>query len=196
MKTEDREANELLSGEEEAGLRELGEEVAKGRGSVWQPRAVARTFARRGAGEFELTMQGWIDLDFAKSPLLEGGRPLTIEQLEDAFAAFENCGRSPARLSPNEAVVVVSRMQSAVERAFSMVMPMQRDDEGETDKSEAGTGAWLAIMGCLVAEMGLTPEAALALPVGRAFALIAGMRGNQGCRPKRGSYAERELGNY
>ena len=86
-----------MTAEEEAGLKALGEELEAARRSQWQPRAVARVFGRGpGEGPVRLTMQGWIDLEWVQSPLLEGGYPRSIQEIEEASSVWGRVGGSVA----------------------------------------------------------------------------------------------------
>ena len=181
------ETREDLTVEEEAGLRELGEELQAARSSHWQPAAVAKAFGERG--KRRLTMQGWIELDWVRSPLLEGKYPGTMGEIEEVFRAF---GERREGLAPEETVERIGKMKEAIEEGFAALMTMAPPDGEGGEGRDAGMGNWLPMVACLVGEMGIGPAAALALPVGQALALIAALRANQGWMPRRDTYRDRE----
>jgi hypothetical protein len=161
---------------EEQQLRELGNDLASALQSPWEPRCVARAFATPRASTPVLTMQGWIDLDAMRSVLLVDEIPETLEEVETAAAVF---ALSVEGLTAADAVDVATAMRQGVRDAFAMALRM-RPESGASDGARDGLGTWLPIFSCLVTQCGVPPSEALALPVGQAYALIAGHRRNQG----------------
>lgn len=179
-----------MNAAEEAGLRELAAELAGAEQSAWQPRCIARAFATPGEGELVLTMQGWIDLDRANSPLLEGRLPDSEEELGAAIDAFR-CG--PIDLAADEAMGLGLMMLEAIEEAFGLSLPMTQPGDGDHLSMSAGFGDWLPILAALIAQLGLSRGDALATPVGQVFALLAADKRNRGWEPSRATYAQRDV---
>lgn len=182
-------------------LRELGRELAGALKSPWQPLAIAQAFASRGAGELQLTMQGWIDLEAARSPLLVQGKLETPEQIAAAFRAFDLDfdlaatieARPGFQTPPDDAVLIIGVMRRVIAEAFAASLPMTPPGPaGEDADPFDGFGDWAPIFACLVAQCGITPAIALRLPVEQAFVLIAAHRHNQGWRTAGVPYALRE----
>jgi hypothetical protein len=174
---------------EEQELRETSAEIAAAAQSPWQPACIARAFATPPAGTLALTMQGWIDLEHAHSPLLTG-RPLeTIAELDVAFAAF---GLERTKSTPEEAVLIELAMRTVLAEAFSMALPMRQPD-AQVGVAEDGFGSWLPIYTALITQCGLAPQIASALRVDQAFALLAAHRRNQGWEAAGTPYALREI---
>lgn len=161
---------------EEQQLREMGADLATAARSPWEPRCVARAFASSRPGGLVLTMQQWIDLDSIQSPLLVHQPFESDEQLADSLAIF---GKALHLLGPEEAARLTLGMEETVDEAFAMALQM-RHPEAKGNARDDGFGTWLPVYGMLVAECGVDPNAALRLDVGRAFALIAVTRRNQG----------------
>jgi len=177
---------------EEQGLRELGNDLAAALQSEWEPRCISRTFRTPAPDALVLTMQGAIDLEDARSPLLQGRLPETVEQLRAAFDAFGRLELDPTALFPDAALHLALLMRDAVVESFAMALPM-RELGAASATSDDGFGRWLPLLACLVTQCGLSMEEALALPVGRAFALVAAMRRNDGWEVAGTSYALREV---
>ena len=177
---------------EEQGLRSLAADLAAADQGAWQPRCIARAFALPADGTPVFTMQVWIDLDAASSPLLEGRLPETEEELHAAVDAFR-CG--PVDLSAEEAVGLGLMMREAIEEAFALSLPMNPpcDDGGGTMSLSGGFGDWLPIYAALVAQLGLSRAEARATPVGEAFALLAADKRNRGWMPSGATYAQRDV---
>lgn len=179
-------------------LRRLGEELAAAEAGPFEPADIGRLFSRSARPEFEFTMQAWIDLSAAESPLLLGvfpdadGAAALEAMLGDALAAFGRSRDMAGSLEPGEAVVVMGRMLRSIADGFSAAVRMRPAGACATGTGGGGFGAWLPIYCCLVTQCGLGPEAALAMPVGRAYALIAGMRWNQGWECAGESYRQRD----
>jgi hypothetical protein len=175
---------------EEAELRAMGQDLAAAAQSRWQPACIARAFATPDPDVPVLTMQGWIDLDAARSPLLDGEIPSTADELDAAFAAF---GLKRSGLNPEEAAAVVDALMDAVDDAFALALPMSPAGASTSGAAEDdGFGSWLPLFACLVTQCGLLPQFVLALRVDRAFALVAALRRNQGWQPTGTPYALRE----
>jgi hypothetical protein len=176
---------------EEKKLRSLAADLAGAEQSAWQPRCIARAFAIPAEGTPVFTMQAWIDLDAASSPLLEGRLPETAEQISDAVEAF-GCG--PVDLSAGEAVGLMLMMREAIEEAFAMSLPMTPPgDDGGTITLSGGFGDWLPIYAALIALLGMSRGDARSTPVGEAFALLAADKRNRGWMPAAATYAQRDV---
>jgi hypothetical protein len=179
----DTEAQDLLS---------LAADLAAAEQSAWQPRCVARAMAAPEEGRPVFTMQTWIDLDAASSPLLEGRLPETEEDLHAAVDAFR-CG--PVDLSAEEAVGLGLLMREAIEEAFAMSLPMNPpgDDAGGSTSLCNGFGDWLPIYAALIAQLGLSRSDARSIPVAEAYALLAADKRNRGWQPAGATYAQRDV---
>ena len=177
---------------EEKNLRSLAADLAGAEQSAWQPRCIARAFATPPEGAPVFTLQTWIDLDASSSPLLEGRLPETEEDLHTAIDAFR-CG--PIDLSAGEAVGLGLMMREAIDKAFSLSLPMTppNDNGGGTLSLSAGFGDWLPIYALLVAQLGLSRADARATPVGEAFALLSAVTRNRGWTPAAATYAQRDV---
>lgn len=182
-----------LSPEDEAALHELNEDLAGLKQSEWQPRIAARAFTSRHGHAFTLTMQGWINLDFVKSPLLLGKMPEEIAELEEALAAFGHEECKAEGLEPEEAAVLARRMRAAVGRAFATALRMRHPDAGSRNGND-GFGEWLPVFAFLIHPTGMSRTEALACPVEQAFAIIAALRHNEGwmCEGENYSHLETE----
>jgi len=182
-----------MSPEEEKGLRELQAELAGLDKSPWQPRVVSTAFTSRSGHAFTLTMQGWIDLDFVKSPLLNGGLPTSVAELEDALAAFKHSACSPAKLEPHEAAVLARRMRAAVDRAFATSLKMRNPRVQSESMDNDGFGGWVLILAALISGLGMSRTDALECPVDQAFAILAGDKHNKGWIVSAENYRSREV---
>lgn len=168
-------------------LHELSAELSAAELSPWQPRTISRAFTRRGLGEVRFTMQVWIDLDAAQSPLLLGDLPENLAQTTDAFDAFElDLGE------PEEAVLICEAMQRAIADAFAAALPM-RPEKSAADEDD-GFGDWAPMLATVIAQLGLSRSEALATDVAQAFILIAAHRRNQGWSVAGVPYRLRDLG--
>src|SRR6187455_1220440 len=96
---------------EEQDLRDLGADIAGAMSSAWEPACLARIFATPSAEALALTLQGWIDLDRARSPLLIG-EPLATN--EDLFAAAGVFGLAFDEMTPDEVALCAVAMGRAV----------------------------------------------------------------------------------
>lgn len=182
-----------MTPEEQASLQQLSQELAAAEQSDWQPRCIARAFARQ-PDEMILTLQGWIDLDLAKSPLLLGELPdgdNLIAQLSDGVDAF---GIGPLDVTPEEAVVLAQKMREAVSNAFSTVLRMESPrGEGDHSLEHEGFGSWVKVLTYLISELGLSRHDALGTPVAQAYALISCRQFIAGWRVGGLSYAQRDV---
>lgn len=170
----------------------LPRDLAGAEQDPWQPRCIARAFATPREAVAVFTMQTWIDLDAARSPLLEGVLPQTGDGLDAAIDAFR-CG--PVDLTPEEAVGLGLMMLDAIHAAFAMrleVTPPGGDGDARSRGLAGGFGDWLPIYAALVAQLGLSIADANALPVGKALALLASHRRNCGWMPAGATYAQRD----
>lgn len=180
-----------MTATEEQDLRALSADLAAAENSPWQPRCLARAFATPGPGDVVFTMQTWIDLDAASSPLLTGGLPETEEELHAAVDAFA-CG--PVDLSAEEAVGLTLMIREAIEEAFALSLPMTPPgDGGESLSLSGGFGDWLPIYAALIAQLGLSRAEARLTPVGEAFALLSANKRNQGWSTAGATYAQRDV---
>jgi hypothetical protein len=180
-----------MTADEEQSLRELSDELAAAERSTGEPRCITRAFASRTTGELVLTMQGWIDLEEARSPLLEARIPDgddALEQLNAAVDAFR-CG--PLDVTATEAARLAGKMLTAVQRAFGTVLPMSPPNPAQG--SNDGFGTWLPVFTCLVSQVGLSRREALDLPVEQAHAIVAAMRHNEGWSSAGVTYAQRNI---
>ncbi len=182
----------MMTEADEADLLSLGQDLASAMNSPFEPRCIARAFASRSKSRCVLTMQVWIDLHDARSPVLSGSAPESLEDLESALSAFGFAGT--LNLTPAEAADLANEMVAAVVDAFAMSLTMQPPTQAEAAVQD-GFGAWLPLMSCLMAQCRLSYESALAMPVGRAFALIAALRRNQGWSVAGVPYALRDVSN-
>jgi hypothetical protein len=175
---------------EEQELRAMGGDIAGAMQSQDEPLCVARAFATPKPGAVVFTMQAWIDLELIRSPLLRGELPESANELQAAALLF---GMDTEELTGEELVDLGRAIIRAIQDGFSMALSVQ--PTGEIDESpSAPIGNWLRIFSCLVTQCRLSDERALAIQVGRAYALIAGMRCNQGWRVTGTPYALREIG--
>lgn len=186
-----------------ADLHELQAELAAVEREPWEPRCVARAF-RTAQDPFVFTMQAWIDLDAAASPLLLGRLPevdgtnadaldAIMRDYRAAFAAFGHHDTTPEDCTPEELISLGRQMIRVVAAGFSMQVSLARPD-GTTGSQQRddGMGEWLPIFACLVAQLGLSPTDVRTLPVAQAFALIASHRVNTGWRVISEPYALRD----
>jgi len=181
-----------LSSEDIDDLKALGREVAERQRAPHEPHCVALAFATPIEGALRFTIQQWIDLEAIRSPLLRGEDFGDPEQLRLAGHIF-GLSIDSETVTSDEADACVDAMRAVITDAFAMSLPMK--PPGETDTADAdGFGDWLLIYSCLVKECGIDPDAALHTEVARAFALIAGVRHNQGWRVAGGMrYALRDI---
>ena len=179
-----------MSPAEENDLLAMGADLAAAAASPWQPGCIAAAFATPRKATLVLTMQRWIDLDAAHSPLLLGALPETTEDLSAALEVFELEWDEAAHTA-----LVAGLMLRACELAFATTLRMAPEGGG-AQGADDGFGDWLPLFGCLITQCGLSPEAALGLRVDQAFALVAAMRRNEGWRVAGTPYALRpETGN-
>jgi hypothetical protein len=174
---------------EERELRELSQDLSNAMHSLWEPRCIARAFASQIAGEVVLTMQGWIDLEAIRSPILLGQELVDSMQIAVAGAAFGLA--IDERLSSKEAALIVESMKEAVREAFGMSLSMRPPQGGETDEQD-GFGNWLPVFAFLVSECGMAPSNAMRLPVKQALPLLSATRRNQGWKEGGLPYAARK----
>jgi len=181
-----------MTDSEEQDLLALANALAEAETSPWQPSCICAAFAR-SPGRLVLTMQGWIDLEAARSPLLEG-KPIDADDADGQLTAAVNAFDLGELLTePEDRDALVEAMLEAVVRAFSTRIAMC--DPGKTGGSSTadGFGEWLPIYTCLTEQMGKSEERAMAYPVAQAFAVIAGHRHNQGLQVVGMTYAQRDI---
>jgi len=176
--------------DDERELVEASQALAAAQASPWQPRCIARAFARPRPGEVAFTMQAWIDLDAAQSPLLVGEAPATAEGLDAAFAAF---GLAHEELTPEETVAVVRALLRAIDAGFAAALRMQPPGESTSPAGDDGFGDWAPIFACLVVQCRLSLAEARALRVDAAHILMATMRRNERWTVSGVPYALRDL---
>lgn len=183
-----------LTEAEIADLRVWGEDLSQRVNALHEPRYVALAFASPLEGELRFTMQTWIDLEAVRSPLLRGENLTTREQVYFAGRAF-GLEITENTVTAEEAGRCLEAMREAIEAGFAMSLKMNPPKGSELGDGQ-GFGNWLPIHACLVKECGLDPEAALRMNVGRAFALLAAVRHNQGWDVGGKTYALRDaVGN-
>ena len=174
---------------EEKDLLALGAELSETMNSRWEPVAIGRAFARLAPGELAFTMQGWIELSRAQSPLLDGKLPEIYDELAAAFAAF---GLRIEDSPPEEAALIATAMRRAIQTGLAAVLPMTPAKETDGDAAD-GFGTWLPILTCLVTQCGIAPTIALDLRVEQAFMFLSAHRRNQGWRVAGIPYAHRDI---
>lgn len=187
-----------MTSQDEQDLRELQGELLGAERSPWQPRIVARAFRSALAEDpFVFTMQAWIDLSAAESPFLLGRLPegdeRLLERFVEAFEIFGFKGTTPEDCNGEELVLIGRTIVRAIDDGFSTEVALAGPDGARAAGSSNGMGRWLPILACLVSQIGLTPAAALALPVAQAFALIAAHRCNEGWSVAGETYAMRDV---
>lgn len=170
-------------------LRALSAEIAAAENSPWEPQCIARAFAPPRGGVL-FTMAEWLALSAVKSPLLQDAFPETADDLAAVGEVFR---LDLEALTADELMAAVRGIKRAVNEAFAMSLPMSSPGAEHGSQEEDGFGAWLPLWAFLVVQCGLSPDAALALGVGRAFALMAGTRRNQGWKTGGTPYAWRDL---
>lgn len=176
--------------EKEELLRQFGDELSEALNSKWQPLCIAAAFRTAPPGTLHLTLQGWIDLDFVRSPLLLGDIPEDLPGLQIALDAFGIMELDPFALTSEESLALAKQCREAVQRAFSTCLSM-KPVEADSNCTPNGMGDWLPLYACLVTQCGVSPKDALELRVDRAYALIAGMRRNEGWQNAGTPYALR-----
>ena len=184
-----------MSGQDDQDLRELQAELLDVERSPWQPRCVARAF-RTSEDPLVFTMQAWLDLDAVASPFLLEEMPEDgdyLAQYEVAFAAFGHVTTTPEACEPAELVLLGQKMIRAIVLGFSMRVKLSPPEGRKSSGADNGLGDWLPVLACLKSQLGFSLSEALALPVGQAFALIAGHRCNEGWSVAAGNYAQRDL---
>lgn len=186
-----------MTPEETAQLRELGEELSGAAHSPWEPRAVAEAFRRDDEEVFVLTMQAWIDLDAARSPILQGDLPepdgAVLEHYAAAFAAFGYTAATPGACEAEELILLGQKMIAAVREGFSMALRMTPPGGAGTSPDRGGFGTWLPLLACLKTQLGFSLTEAMSVPVKQAFALIAAHRANEGWTVAGEPYQYREV---
>ena len=185
-----------MNAQDEQDLRELQAELVTASASPWEPRCVARAF-RRSEQPFVFTMQTWIDLDAARSPFLLLQLPeaeTAVEEFEVAFRAFGHFPTRPDRCEPEELILLGEKLIGVIREGFSMRVKLTPPEGQKSDAGiENGLGVWLPILGCLVSQVGIAPDAAMRLPVAQAFALTAAHRCNQGWNVGGETYEHRDV---
>jgi hypothetical protein len=179
---------------EEKELRDWSTQIAGAEQQPWQPLLVSNAFSSRR--EFPaLTMQGWIDLDAARSPFLHGEWPEDADGIAGALADAARALKMPDGKwqSAWEAARLTLDVRRAVNEAFSTVLRMRPPGEAAPDRGDDGLGNWLPVLACLISQLRMSESAALGLPVARAFALIAGHRFNEGWTVTGENYRLREV---
>lgn len=144
-------------------------------------------------GALVLTMQGWIDLEAVKSPLLQGRLPEGDDLVGQMSAAVDAFGLGQLEVTPGELLELAEAMLDAVHAAFAMNIKL-RAPGAMGGGADRGFGVALPILSCLLSELHLSRTDALATPVAQAFGLIAGHRHNQGWQALDATYAQRDTG--
>lgn len=182
----------MMTDAEKTGLLELSADLARAEQSPWQPRCVCRAFAS-APGALVLTMQGWIDLEAARSPLLEGKRPESDRLQAQLSAAVDAFGIGPLEVTAEEADELIDAMHDAICAAFATQLKLSQPGEsGPNSQADGGCGSWLPVLSCLIAQFGMSRLDALATPVCQAFAVIVSHRLNQGWHVAEATYAQRD----
>jgi hypothetical protein len=187
----------MMTDAEYEELVELGHAITAAESSRWQPGCIARAFATPPPSQLVLTMQGWIDLDLARSPLLDFKTPESAEQMQDAMNAFGLGDVKATDVEPAKAAALAVEMLDATRAAFSTglkMTPPRTDAREPAELSNDGFGAWAPWLACLISQLGERRVDALAMPVAQAGVLIASMRRNQGWEVAGTPYALRDLG--
>lgn len=188
---------------EEQELLQWGLAMAKADQCPWEPSCVAAAFARPLATEFVLTMQGWIDLDAIRSPILQGKLPEVDADGSDVpvrlalLAAMKAFDRVPdVECTPENAIAIGHRMIAAVNDAFAMVVKMNPPSGFDAGAAgPGGLGNWLPVFAALV-NLLHDESKALAMPVQQAFAILAGTKLNAGWTVAGESYRSREADGF
>ncbi len=176
-------------------LREMQSELLAVESSFWQPRCVSRTFWSCEE-PFVFTMQAWIDLDAIQSPFLLGELPPPEEAIwhfQEAFAAFGHWQTTPDACDPEELILLGRKMIAAISEGFSMRVKLSPPEGRQSAAGENGLGDWLPIMACLKSQLMFSLAEIEALPVGKAFALLAAHRCNEGWSVSSETYAMRDI---
>ncbi len=179
-----------MTDEEKSELQELGEDLAAALQSPWEPGTISRAWATPEDGTIALTMQGWIDLDARRSPLLLDQFPDSIEEIETAAAVF---GLSIENLNPADAAHLANAMRRAVRDAFAAALPMAQPDAAMVESETDGFGRFMPILAALITQCGLRPADALELRVDQACTLLATHRRNQDWEATGTPYALRDV---
>jgi hypothetical protein len=186
-------------------LRAVSQKIAGLENSLWQPDCVSAMFANDDRAETDpvFTMQAWINLDRARSPLLYGKLPNEWHGAKAAFRAFgfDLVEYIEGQECPEEEVsaavaTVLEKMNKAIKAGFAMAVSMDPPHvEGMKYESHRNEfGSYLSLWACLVKQCHVLPECADMLEVGRARALVAAMRGNEGWTVSDTPYAIRGAG--
>jgi hypothetical protein len=185
-----------MTEKDEQDLRELQGELIASDVSLWEPRCVAACFARKDT-PFDFTMQAWIDLDAVKSPFLLGKLPATalvLIQFREAFAAFGHFETTPEACGPDDLILLGNQIIDAISEAFQMRVKLAPPDGCRAAHVEStGMGGWVSLFACLKSQLGFSLSEAMALNVGKAFALIAAHRCNDGWSVAGETYSQRDI---
>jgi len=182
----------------EQNLRDFQAELVGLTQSVYEPGCVGRAFCTGLKDEaFVFTMQAWIDLSVAHSPLLELRLPdpeeNVLEVLLTAFRAFDRWEARVDELEPEEAVTIGKLMIEAIRAGFAMQLKLQPPRGFTCSAVDDGMGNWLPTMAFLKSQMNYSQDEAARLPVGQAFGMMAAHRRNQGWTVEGETYAMRDL---
>ena len=177
---------------EEQELRDLAGEITGALHSTWEPACLARAFATPPRASIALTMQGWIDLDHLRSPLLLG-RPFLALDDDAIMKTAEVFGLSFDDLNAEDIARCAIAIERAVADAFALGLEMRAPGGDAAAAADDGFGAWLPVFAFLVAQCRIAPAEAMALRVDQAFALMAAVRRNQGWSVAGLPYALRDL---
>lgn len=153
-----------------------------------EPRCLARVLATPKRGELRLTLQMWIDLEEADSPLMRGEAPTTEAELDAAFDAF---GLDWRGLEPEELLLIVRKMQRLVANRSALYLPMIPPGE-QGSATPDGFGEWAPLYACLVTQCGIARAEARQMDVDEMYVLIAAHRRNEGWRVGGMPYAVRD----
>lgn len=176
-------------------LQEFQEELLEAERSPWQPGCVSEAFFSEQS-PFVLTMQVWTDLEKMKSPFLLAQLPdaeNAIEKFEEAFRAFGHWETKPENCDPEELILLGRMMIRSICNAFAMRLRLEPPEGCKSVTGNNGLGNFLPLLACLTSQLGLSVSDALALPVARAYALVAAHRCNEGWSVSGETYANMDV---
>ncbi len=195
-------------------MQALGMAVAEGLHEPFEPRVIAHCFARRDhmpEARPRLTMQGWIDLEAARSPfLLEEPSQEPMRDVEIALRALgwdaeieelrRRDWRGRRKITVPRLAELTVQILAALRERHSTGIAMapagggkRAEHDMESSLEDDGFGNWGPVMACLLSELRFSLKEALGCDVSAAFALIAAMRRNQGWKACGDHYRAREV---
>ena len=189
----------------EQELIDAAREFAQNAHTRWQPRLVVETFARPvpiRIGSYAvgpLTLRGWLALDAARSPFLNG-ETFSVdelpERLADALAALTgtpvSAGEVMERIPPAEVPAAIQALYALCSARFVAFLNMVPPGEPGELRPDDGFGECLPLHAAFVTQLNLTPDAALDLPIDRGVMLLNAKRHNDGWRAEGVNYRDRD----